>query len=194
MSRLCPIREPQRHKVFTFELMAAPEQPREKAGRQWLAMNCPSARALRINASIVRIGVAPFGRTTSFPLAAIDCAPNRCAMRVDCPQCSVEFQIPREFVQQPGRWLRCGYCDCSWFEFVHEHQDQPTGDEVAPRSPPSTAIVTVSHPQYDDASPVRRSRSTSDIAMGILDGSFTTTEKARGSGWFGRMLRLRRQS
>lgn len=111
-------------------------------------------------------------------------------MRVDCPECSVEFRVPQEYIRHPGRWLRCGFCDNSWFEFADQDQGDPP--EVKDASP--TAIARVEQPLQADFSPVGHPSPSSRFAMDILDGSLAVIDKRKRPGWFGRIMKLRRQS
>ncbi|MBS7670668.1 zinc-ribbon domain-containing protein [Croceicoccus gelatinilyticus] len=105
-------------------------------------------------------------------------------MRVDCPQCSVEYRVPDEHIRQPGRWLRCGRCDCSWFEFPPERLEGPADADASP----ATALVPVQPEQPSGHVPAPRP--AANIAIDILDASFATIGKNKSSPkWFGRLRR-----
>ncbi|WP_170385763.1 zinc-ribbon domain-containing protein [Ruegeria atlantica] len=51
-------------------------------------------------------------------------------MRLTCPNCSAQYEVPDEVIPEEGRDVQCSNCEKTWFQV--KHADQPVEKEPAP--------------------------------------------------------------
>ncbi|UUV06339.1 zinc-ribbon domain-containing protein [Ruegeria sp. YS9] len=62
-------------------------------------------------------------------------------MRLTCPNCSAQYEVPDEVIPEEGRDVQCSNCDQTWFQAKHPAEAAGAPDEKAET------------PEKDDASP-----------------------------------------
>ena len=83
-------------------------------------------------------------------------------MRLSCPNCGAQYEVPAEVIPENGRDVQCSNCGHTWFQLHPDHDSEmslelgtPTLDEgwtpEAPASPDSpTPPEDVDHPAIDE--------------------------------------------
>jgi len=73
-------------------------------------------------------------------------------MRLTCPNCDAQYEVPDEVVPIEGRDVQCSNCGNTWFHF---HPDRPAPeaepDPVAPAPEPDAVADDTEEPQQVDA-------------------------------------------
>lgn len=67
-------------------------------------------------------------------------------MRLTCPNCGAQYEVPDEVIPETGRDVQCSNCGDTWFQAHPDHQpdDEPLGDAQA------DTRADAQHPYGDD--------------------------------------------
>lgn len=57
-------------------------------------------------------------------------------MRITCPNCGAQYEVPNEVIPTEGRDVQCSNCGDTWFQAHPDHMTQP---EPEPAPPPAAA-------------------------------------------------------
>lgn len=73
-------------------------------------------------------------------------------MRLTCPNCSAQYEVPDEVIPEEGRDVQCSNCDQTWFQAKHptDADPEPVQDE-APEAEAPPAEVEDAEPEAEDA-------------------------------------------
>ncbi|NRB05258.1 MAG: zinc-ribbon domain-containing protein [Rhodobacteraceae bacterium] len=99
-------------------------------------------------------------------------------MRLICPNCDAQYEVPDEVIPAEGRDVQCSNCGKTWFQehpdalqaaaqAAPDHaDDDDTGEEVAPTPPPdpSAADDDPTGSIYDEVSAPNRRNMSPDVA------------------------------
>lgn len=55
-------------------------------------------------------------------------------MRITCPNCGAQYEVPDEVIPQDGRDVQCSNCSETWFQARPDHPPAPPGDAVSPEA------------------------------------------------------------
>ena len=76
-------------------------------------------------------------------------------MRLICPNCGAQYEVPTEVIPDAGRDVQCSDCGTTWFQHHPDHppavEDAQTADGPAPAAAPSPAEDTSDDWQDDTA-------------------------------------------
>ncbi|MEM1004734.1 MAG: zinc-ribbon domain-containing protein [Pseudomonadota bacterium] len=61
-------------------------------------------------------------------------------MRLTCPNCGAQYEVPDEVIPEEGRDVQCSACDQTWFQAKHPVEPVP---EPAPQPEPAPPIAEV---------------------------------------------------
>jgi len=85
-------------------------------------------------------------------------------MRLTCPNCSAQYEVPDDVIPEEGRDVQCSNCDHTWFQAKHP-TDAPAEPEPVAAAEPSPEPV----PEQDVADPEPKPSGNVDPAVaGIL--------------------------
>ncbi len=56
-------------------------------------------------------------------------------MRLTCPNCSAQYEVPDEVIPEDGREVQCSNCEETWFQDKH-----PAASDAKPEAKPASAI------------------------------------------------------
>ncbi|WP_171234961.1 zinc-ribbon domain-containing protein [Ruegeria sp. HKCCA6837] len=56
-------------------------------------------------------------------------------MRLTCPNCGAQYEVPDEVIPEEGRDVQCSNCDKTWFQ--PKHQEEPAGASAEDAHPPA---------------------------------------------------------
>lgn len=101
--------------------------------------------------SIALALISRMGFTTATPLLKVserrieidlDNLPMRQGenMRLICPNCGAQYEVPTEVIPTEGRDVQCSACSITWFQAHPDHASEQTEDTVAPEdiAPPAS--------------------------------------------------------
>ena len=64
-------------------------------------------------------------------------------MRLTCPNCSAQYEVPDDVIPEGGRDVQCSNCEQTWFQSKDpDTQPEPAAAEPAPDTPPEPAEET----------------------------------------------------
>ncbi len=67
-------------------------------------------------------------------------------MRLTCPNCSAQYEVPDEVIPEGGRDVQCSNCEQTWFQ-------TKTPEAGAPKAPPAPEVEEVAEEVEETASP-----------------------------------------
>lgn len=67
-------------------------------------------------------------------------------MRLTCPNCSAQYEVPDEVIPEGGRDVQCSNCEQTWFQAKHP-QEPPVAAEKTPEPEPE---IQVEQPKADE--------------------------------------------
>jgi len=67
-------------------------------------------------------------------------------MRLTCPNCGAQYEVPAEVIPPDGRDVQCSNCGDTWFQ---AHPDHPVPDAVAQPDPGAADPAPVPDPDLD---------------------------------------------
>ena len=70
-------------------------------------------------------------------------------MRLTCPNCGAQYEVPDEVIPADGRDVQCSNCGDTWFQAHSDTQDAAPDPETAPQIP-EAAEEDFSEPDADD--------------------------------------------
>lgn len=70
-------------------------------------------------------------------------------MRLTCPNCSAQYEVPDEVIPEEGRDVQCSNCDQTWFQAKHPTEPASTPDDKAEAPEPDDASSEVVEAQQD---------------------------------------------
>jgi predicted Zn finger-like uncharacterized protein len=78
-------------------------------------------------------------------------------MRLTCPSCGAQYEVPDEVIPVNGRDVQCSNCSKTWFQARTGQTDLPEPEEAdAPLAEPTVEAVDEAEPAADVPAPVRR--------------------------------------
>ncbi len=77
-------------------------------------------------------------------------------MRLTCPNCSAQYEVPDEVIPEEGRDVQCSACDHTWFQAKHPVAETPEPAPAEADTPEPEAVEPVADedPQPEEAAPV----------------------------------------
>ena len=82
-------------------------------------------------------------------------------MRLICPNCGAQYEVPTEVIPNEGRDVQCSACSNTWFQAHPDHDkalsdeiDAPSVEPVAPPPPPPAPEPEVEHVQDAEHPPM----------------------------------------
>lgn len=91
-------------------------------------------------------------------------------MRLICPNCSAQYEVPADVMPVEGREVQCSNCGYTWFQ---THPDAPNDD--APKQEDGEEVVTASN--QDTISEAEHSASGDEMNASTADKSAVTEDK-----------------
>ncbi|MEX0368370.1 MAG: zinc-ribbon domain-containing protein [Ruegeria sp.] len=79
-------------------------------------------------------------------------------MRLTCPKCRAQYEVPEEVIPPGGRDVQCSNCDSTWFQ---EHPSKPAAEPVA-ETQPEAAEPKVEAPAVEEEAPAEAAPSVAD--------------------------------
>ncbi|MBD3664029.1 zinc-ribbon domain-containing protein [Sulfitobacter aestuariivivens] len=70
-------------------------------------------------------------------------------MRLTCPNCDAQYEVPDEVMPVSGRDVQCSNCGQTWFQ---HHPDHMPAEDDQPPEPPDTPVDDDPGPEQDSAS------------------------------------------
>lgn len=55
-------------------------------------------------------------------------------MRLTCPNCGAEYEVPDEVIPTAGRDVQCSNCGDTWYQYHHDHMPDGAGELDAPEN------------------------------------------------------------
>lgn len=74
-------------------------------------------------------------------------------MRLICPNCDAQYEVPAEVVPVEGRDVQCSNCGKTWFQHHPDHMPEEVEEPVAEVAPPPPAPETAPPPPAPEVAP-----------------------------------------
>lgn len=105
-------------------------------------------------------------------------------MRLICPSCGAQYEVPDEVIPQEGRDVQCSSCSNTWFQ-THPDHDRALADEmdapsVEPIAPPPAA-APVEEVAQPDSTPQPAQRSLDQSVADVLREEARIEAEARAA-------------
>lgn len=80
-------------------------------------------------------------------------------MRLTCPNCNAQYEVPDEVIPEEGRDVQCSNCEKTWFQPKH-----PEAPPAAEAEPAEDAAAPAPEPDAQDAAPEPESEPEQEVA------------------------------
>ncbi|WP_170762230.1 zinc-ribbon domain-containing protein [Ruegeria lacuscaerulensis] len=96
-------------------------------------------------------------------------------MRLTCPNCSAQYEVPDEVIPEEGRDVQCSNCEKTWFQPKHPEDTAPQAPEPVVEDTKSEEIEfqpePAAKPQADPepAAPTERSAATGNVDPAVAN-------------------------
>jgi predicted Zn finger-like uncharacterized protein len=106
-------------------------------------------------------------------------------MRLVCPNCDAQYEVPDEVMPKAGRDVQCSNCGQTWFEHHPDHTpdldneeaDFPSADEEIAPPPPPPPVATPKEPERKKLDPA-----VADILRQEAEAEQAARQTAQSSG------------
>ncbi|WP_298850639.1 zinc-ribbon domain-containing protein [uncultured Ruegeria sp.] len=83
-------------------------------------------------------------------------------MRLTCPNCSAQYEVPDEVIPEDGRDVQCSNCDKTWFQAKHP-AEPPTAPDKEAETPEQEGAPTAVAKDQPDAEPEPVEEAVSEV-------------------------------
>ena len=97
-------------------------------------------------------------------------------MRLICPNCGAQYEVPTEVIPTEGRDVQCSACSNTWFQDHPDHDhgladegDAPSVEPVAPPPPDAPRVATPEPEPEEQPDPIEEPQSMPKVAKRELD-------------------------
>ncbi len=90
-------------------------------------------------------------------------------MRITCPNCGAQYEVPDEVIPEEGRDVQCSNCGDTWYQVHPDHADDAAIGETEVDAQPEQMLAD--DPGYDDSDDRDGDRQYGEPARSPLDSS-----------------------
>ncbi|MEM9499972.1 MAG: zinc-ribbon domain-containing protein [Pseudomonadota bacterium] len=90
-------------------------------------------------------------------------------MRLTCPNCGAQYEVPAEVIPETGRDVQCSDCGTTWFQ---HHPDHPAAEDPVEFTAPEPAAREYAAPDTDDAAPTAHDEPAKDTGEDTGDEDY----------------------
>ncbi|MEM6305062.1 MAG: zinc-ribbon domain-containing protein [Pseudomonadota bacterium] len=90
-------------------------------------------------------------------------------MRLTCPNCDAQYEVPDDVIPQEGRDVQCSNCGQTWFQAHPDHIEAEAAAELGPQEPAPTEEVTPTRAAEAEDHPSEEKKHTGERPRKALD-------------------------